>query len=91
MTINGTRKLQVEQIPYFRTCLDDPFSPLFFVYLKVDPSNFSLKNTSATLIPLIMISLIIHSISGCIRGGAFQGLPYAGIRRTFQKQMVSSW
>jgi uncharacterized protein len=45
----------------------------FFVYLKMDPSNFSLKNTSGTLIPLILISLAFFPFQAAFEEVLFRG------------------
>lgn len=45
----------------------------FFIYLKMDPSNFSLKNTSGTLIPLILISLIFIPFQAAFEEVLFRG------------------
>ncbi len=45
----------------------------FFISLKLDPSNFSLKNTSETLIPLILISLIFIPFQAAFEEVLFRG------------------
>ena len=45
----------------------------FFIYLKLDPSNFSLKNTSETLIPLILISLFFIPFQAAFEEVLFRG------------------
>ena len=45
----------------------------FFIYLKMDPSNFSLKNTSGTLIPLILISLFFIPFQAAFEEVLFRG------------------
>jgi membrane protease YdiL (CAAX protease family) len=45
----------------------------FFIYLKVDPSNFSLKNTSQTLILLTIISLIFIPFQAAFEEVLFRG------------------
>jgi|APIni6443716594_1056825.scaffolds.fasta_scaffold17842_2 hypothetical protein len=45
----------------------------FFIYLKMDPSNFSLKNSSGTLIPLILISLVFIPFQAAFEEVLFRG------------------
>jgi len=45
----------------------------FFIYLKMDPSNFSLKNSSGTLIPLILISLFFIPFQAAFEEVLFRG------------------
>jgi len=44
-----------------------------FGYLKADPSNFSLNNKSATLIPLILISLLLIPFQAAFEEILFRG------------------
>jgi membrane protease YdiL (CAAX protease family) len=45
----------------------------FFTYLKIDPSNFTLQNTSGTLVMLITISLIFIPIQAAFEEVLFRG------------------
>jgi uncharacterized protein len=44
-----------------------------FVYLKADPANFSLNNKSATLIPLILISVLLIPFQAAFEEILFRG------------------
>lgn len=45
----------------------------FFIYLKLDPSNFSFQETSGTLIPLIFISLVFIPFQAAFEEVLFRG------------------
>ena len=66
----------------------------FFIYLKFDPLNFSLKNTSETLILLIIISFIFIPFQAAFeevlfRGYLMQGLAVMARNRWFPLVMTS--
>lgn len=50
----------------------------FFIYLKADPSNFRLNNTSSTLIPLILISLLCIPFQAAFEEVVFRGYMMQG-------------
>lgn len=50
----------------------------FFVYLEADPSNFRLNNTSSTLIPLILISLLCIPFQAAFEEVVFRGYMMQG-------------
>jgi hypothetical protein len=58
----------------------------FFIYLKLDPSNFSLKNTSETLIPLIIISLIFIPFQAAFEEVLFRGYLMQGFAVLFRNR-----
>jgi hypothetical protein len=60
----------------------------FFVYLKVDPSNFSLQNISATLIPLILISLIFIPFQAAFEEILFRGYLMQGFAVLFRNRWL---
>lgn len=45
----------------------------FFIYLKADPSNFRLNNTTSTLIPLILISFLCIPFQAAFEEVVFRG------------------
>lgn len=45
----------------------------FFLYLKADPSNFTLNNLSSTLIPLIVISVVFIPFQAAFEEVTFRG------------------
>jgi membrane protease YdiL (CAAX protease family) len=58
----------------------------FFIYLKIDPSNFSLKNVSETLIPLILISLIFIPFQAAFEEVLFRGYLMQGFAVLFRNR-----
>ncbi len=50
----------------------------FFIYLKADPINFRLNNTSSTLIPLILISLLCIPFQAAFEEVVFRGYMMQG-------------
>jgi membrane protease YdiL (CAAX protease family) len=58
----------------------------FFIYLKMDPSNFSLKNVSETLIPLILISLIFIPFQAAFEEVLFRGYLMQGFTVLFRNR-----
>jgi membrane protease YdiL (CAAX protease family) len=58
----------------------------FFIYLKIDPSNFSLKNVSETLIPLILISLIFIPFQAAFEEVLFRGYLMQGFTVLFRNR-----
>jgi hypothetical protein len=72
-TINGTGELRWNRflISFIIWLMLSAF--YFFVYLKMDPSNFSLKNTSETLILLMIVSLIFVPFQAAFEEILFRG------------------
>jgi len=67
----------------------------FFIYLKTDPSNFTLTNTSATLLILIVVSLIFIPFQAAFeeilfRGYLMQGFAVLARNRWFPLLMTSA-
>ncbi len=60
----------------------------FFIYLKIDPSNFSLKNTSETLVPLVLISLIFIPFQAAFEEVLFRGYLMQGFVVLFRNRWV---
>ena len=60
----------------------------FFVYLRVDPSNFNLQNLSATLIPLILISLIFIPFQAAFEEVLFRGYLMQGFAVLFRNRWL---
>jgi uncharacterized protein len=60
----------------------------FFIYLKLDPSNFSLKNTSSTLIPLILISMILIPFQAAFEEVLFRGYLMQGCSVLFRNRWL---
>ncbi len=58
----------------------------FFIYLKMDPSNFSLKNSSGTLIPLILISLVFIPFQAAFEEVLFRGYLMQGFAVILRKR-----
>lgn len=58
----------------------------FFICLKQDPSNFSLENTSETLIPLIIISLIFIPFQAAFEEVLFRGYLLQGFAVLFRNR-----
>jgi len=58
----------------------------FFIYLKLDPSNFSMKNTSETLIPLMIISLIFIPFQAAFEEVLFRGYLMQGFAVMFRNR-----
>jgi membrane protease YdiL (CAAX protease family) len=60
----------------------------FFIYLGVDPSNFILQNTTATLIPLILISLIFIPFQAAFEEVLFRGYLMQGFAVLFRNRWL---
>ena len=58
----------------------------FFIYLNLDPSNFILKNTSETLIPLIIISLTFIPFQAAFEEVLFRGYLMQGFAVLFRNR-----
>jgi membrane protease YdiL (CAAX protease family) len=66
----------------------------FFIYLKADPSNFTMRNTSVTLVILIVVSLIFIPFQAAFeeilfRGYLMQGFAVLARNRWFPLLMTS--
>ena len=57
-----------------------------FSYLKADPSNFSLNNKSATLIPLILISVLLIPFQAAFEEILFRGYLMQGFTVLFRNR-----
>ena len=73
MVINGTGKIRWNRF-FISGLVWLMLSAVYlFVYLKADPSNFSLNNTSSTLIVLIIISVIFIPFQAAFEEVIFRG------------------
>jgi len=94
MTINGTGRLRLDKF-FVSFLVWLILSALyFFIYLKVDPSNFELGNVSGTLIFLTIISFIFIPFQAAFeevlfRGYLMQGLSAMTRNRWFPLLMTS--
>ena len=59
-----------------------------FSYLKADPSNFSLNNKSATLIPLILISVLLFPFQAAFEEILFRGYLMQGFTVMFRNRFL---
>lgn len=73
LTVNGTGTFRWNRFLVSALVWTILSAVYFFIYLKIDPSNFSLKNTSETLIPLILISLIFIPFQAAFEEVLFRG------------------
>lgn len=73
LTVNGTGMFRWNRFLVSALVWTILSALYFFIYLKMDPSNFSLKNTSETLIPLILISLIFIPFQAAFEEVLFRG------------------
>jgi membrane protease YdiL (CAAX protease family) len=73
LTVNGTGMFRWNRFLVSALVWTILSALYLFIYLKVDPSNFSLKNTSETLIPLILISLIFIPFQAAFEEVLFRG------------------
>ena len=65
MIINGTGKIRWNRF-FISAFVWLILSGLYlFFYLKIDPSNFTINNKTVSLLILSVISVTIHSFSGC--------------------------
>jgi len=73
MTVNGTGVFRWDR--FFTSGLVWLIlsAAYFFIYLKTDPSNFTLTNTSGTLILLIIVSLIFIPFQAAFEEVLFRG------------------
>jgi membrane protease YdiL (CAAX protease family) len=72
MTVNGTRSIRWNR--FFSGLIWLILSVVYlFIYLKVDPSNFALNNTSVTLIGLIVISVVFIPFQAAFEEVIFRG------------------
>jgi uncharacterized protein len=73
ITINGTGKLRWNRF-FISALVWLVLSAIyFFIYVKADPSNFTLLNTSSTLIILIIISLVFIPFQAAFEEILFRG------------------
>jgi len=88
VTINGTGSFRWNRF-LISALIWVILSVLYFVvYLKVDPSNFSLQNISATLIPLILISLIFIPFQAAFEEVLFRGYLMQGFAVLFRNRWL---
>jgi len=73
LTVNGTGMFRWNRFLVSALVWTILSAVYFFIYLNLDPSNFSLKNTSETLIPLILISLIFIPFQAAFEEVLFRG------------------
>jgi membrane protease YdiL (CAAX protease family) len=73
VTINGTGMFRWNRFLISALVWTILSASYLFIYLKMDPSNFSLKNTSETLIPLIIISFILVPFQAAFEEVLFRG------------------
>lgn len=73
LTVNGTGMFRWNRFLISALVWTILSALYFFIYLKMDPSNFSLKNTSETLFPLILISLIFIPFQAAFEEVLFRG------------------
>jgi membrane protease YdiL (CAAX protease family) len=73
VTVNGTGKFRWNRF-FISGSVWLILSALYlFIYIKVDPSNFTLQNTSGTLLLLIIISLIFIPFQAAFEEVLFRG------------------
>jgi uncharacterized protein len=94
ITINGTGTLRWKRFFISALVWLILSAVYFFLYLKADPSNFTLMNTSSTLIILIVISLIFIPFQAAFeeilfRGYLMQGFAVLTKNRWFPLLMTS--
>jgi len=73
LTVNGTGTFRWNRFLVSALVWTILSAAYFLIYLKLDPSNFSLKNTSVTLVPLIAISLIFMPFQAAFEEVLFRG------------------
>ena len=73
MTVNGTRSIRWSRLLVSGLVWLILSAVYLFVYLKVDPSNFTLNNTSVTLIGLLVISLVFIPFQAAFEEVIFRG------------------
>jgi membrane protease YdiL (CAAX protease family) len=73
MTINGTGKIRWERFFISGAVWMVLSAAYLFIYLKVDPSNFSLDNTSASILILIAITLLLIPFQAFFEEILFRG------------------
>jgi len=71
--INGTNSFRWNRFLISALAYGALSALYFFIYLKADPSNFRLNNTSSTLIPLVLISLICIPFQAAFEEVVFRG------------------
>ncbi len=73
MTVNGTRSIRWNRFFISGLVWLILSAVYLFIYLKVDPSNFTLNNTSVTLIGLLVISLVFIPFQAAFEEVLFRG------------------
>jgi membrane protease YdiL (CAAX protease family) len=86
LTVNGTGMFRWNRFLVSALVWTILSSAYFFIYLKLDPSNFSLKNSSETLIPLIIISLIFIPFQAAFEEVLFRGYLMQGFAVLFRNR-----
>ncbi len=94
VTINGTGTLRWNRIFISALVWLILSAGYFFIYLKADPSNFKLMNTSGSLFILILVSLIFIPFQAAFeeilfRGYLMQGFAVLARNRWFPLLMTS--
>jgi len=87
LTINGTGIIRWNRLFIAFTVWLMLSAAYLFIYLKMDPANFNLKNTSGTLIPLIVISFIFIPFQAAFEEVLFRGYLMQG----FSVMMRNRW
>lgn len=87
-TINGTRRFRWKRF-LIAALLWLILSVIYlFVYMKADPSNFSLHNTTGTLLPLILICLALIPFQAAFEEILFRGYLMQGFAFLFRNRWV---
>jgi membrane protease YdiL (CAAX protease family) len=79
ITINGTGKIRWNRFVISFLAWMILSALYFFIYLKADPSNFSLNNVSETLIILIIISFLLVPFQAAFEEVLFRGYMMQGL------------
>ncbi len=72
-TINGTGKIRWNRLLVSGFIWLILSAVYFFIYLKLEPSNFTLENTSSTLLVLIAVSVIFIPFQAAFEETLFRG------------------
>jgi membrane protease YdiL (CAAX protease family) len=88
MTINGTGKIRWDR--FFISALVWLLlsAGYFFIYLKMDPSNFVINNSSKTLIGLIIVSLLFVPFQSALEEVIFRGYLMQGFTVLFKNRWL---
>lgn len=73
MTVNGTGKIRWERFFISGAVWMALSAAYLFIYLKADPSNFSLRNTSASILILIAVTLLFIPFQAFFEEMLFRG------------------